>query len=102
MNNLENLRFFREQLLRAADLNLILEGATRLAEAHGVLISPMSRFEDGQVLEAKPLNLLRDNITRICLRRGFATQWSFPSSKDGDVLQAEHLNELVEKLLKEN
>lgn len=100
MSNLENLRFVHGQAIKAADFNPMREKVLQSAEQHQVSIDPIDPFEDGHVLCSKQMNALKDGVTRISTHLGFSPQWSFSPFKDGDVLHAKPVDEILQQLLR--
>lgn len=92
-------RFKSSMVLHANDLNNIYDTLSRIARQTNVKLQPRSQWASGAILAADSLNIFLEDIERVSDGLGLEKiKWSFGKFKDGTVLKAEHLNELVDHI----
>ena len=96
-NNLK--RFKSGMVLSANDLNNMYDTLSQIAKQANVKIRQKPRWESGSVLTAHSLNNFLGNVERVFDGLGLEKiKWSFGKFKDGTVLKAEYLNEILNKI----
>lgn len=98
--DLKSLKKFKSGvILHASDLNSIYDILHQIAQQANINLGSRSPWISGAVLTAGSLNNLLQDVERVFDELGFEKiKWSFGKFKDGTVLKADQLNEVVEKI----
>lgn len=92
-------RFKSGAILHASDLNSINEAISLIAKKANIQLGSRPSWTSGSILTAASLNNLLQDVEQVFSGMGFERiEWSFGKFKDGTVLKAEHLNEIVDKI----
>jgi len=96
----KNLKFFKSgMVLSASDLNNMYDALSRIAKQADIKIAPKPRWKSGSVLTAGSLNNFLKDLEHVIDGLGLEKiKWSFGKFRDGTVLKAEYLNEIVKKI----
>jgi len=98
--DIELLKKFKSgTILHASDLNNIYGVLSKIAKQTTINLKSKPQWTSGATVTADSLNNLLNDIEQVFDGLGFEKiKWSFGQFKDGTVLKAEHLNEIVDKL----
>ena len=92
-------RFKTGAILHASDLNSINETVFLIAKKANIQLRSRPSWTSGAILTAASLNNLLQDVEQLFSGMGYEKiEWSFGKFKDGTVLKAEHLNEIVDKI----
>lgn len=92
-------RFKSGAILHATDLNNIYDTLSKIAKQANINLRARSPWTSGSILTADSLNNLLKDIEQVFDGLGLEKiKWSFGQFKNGTVLKAEHLNEVVDKI----
>lgn len=96
----KNLKKFKSgMVLSADDLNNMYAALSQIAKQADIKIGQRPQWKSGSVLTADSLNSFLEDLEQVFDSFGLGKiKWSFGKFKDGTVLKAEYLNEIVEKI----
>lgn len=102
MNNKDHeilKRFKPGAILHASDLNHINDVLHHIAKKNNIHLRSRSSWKLGEILTANALNNLSTDVEKVFEELGLGKiSWSFGKFKDGTVLKAEYLNEIVDRI----
>lgn len=87
-------------VLKATDLHALHEALFQIAKKADVAIKPVSpHWKSGAILTAGSLNSFLKDVELVFLKlEHIKIKWSFNKFEDGQILKAEYLNEIVDKI----
>lgn len=92
-------KFKSGAILHAIDLNNINDLLRQIAKRNNIRLESRPPWKSGEVLTANSLNNLSINVEKVFEGLGLGKiSWSFGNFKDGTVLKAEYLNEIVGRI----
>lgn len=92
-------KFHPGETLKSRDLNDIYKQLAKAAQKKGKKLKSKIVWEPGSILTAASLNILLELVEQLYQSLNLKKPtWSFEKFKDGMVLKAKHLNEIVEKI----
>lgn len=98
---MKKLKAFKSgMVLRATDLHALHDALLQVAKKADVAIKSVSpHWKSGAILTAASLNRFLKDVELVLLKLDHTSiKWSFNKFEDGQVLKAEHLNEIVDKI----
>ena len=99
---MKKLKTFKPgMVLKASDLHTLHEALSQVAKEANVKIkSKPTNWKSGSVLTAASLNNFLKDVEQVLFKlENTEIKWSFNRFEDGQILKAEHLNEIVNKII---
>lgn len=94
----KKVRRFRDgDIARAEHMNALCGLIILKAENHGLKDYSVPQFHDGEIADAEKMNAMLDAVDSIYSHMGKQPpQWSFGRFKNGMVLRASNMNEIID------
>ncbi len=90
--------FFDGQKLKTDNLNSIISAINLSESAFNLPLTKLKPFENGEAIKANHFNRFMSPIENLESKIGNVVNWEYFPLKDGEVLNAKKLNEIISKL----